>query len=167
MLTTVYVALGANLAQPHKQLDDAVQALTQLAKHTSLQVSAYYQSTPMGEVEQPDYLNAVVSFDTDLTPLALLDALQAIENQQGRERIVRWGARTLDLDILLYGQQVICSERLTVPHSGMKQRSFVLVPLADIAPALILPCQTPLSALIDDDLRAELQQHSWEHCTQR
>lgn len=95
MLTTVYVALGANLAQPHKQLDDAVQALAQLAKHTSLQVSAYYQSTPMGEVEQPDYLNAVVSFDTDLTPLALLDALQAIENQQGRERIVRWGLAPL------------------------------------------------------------------------
>ena len=166
MLTKAYVALGANLAQPQQQLDTAVLALGELAHQDSLTVSAYYQSAPMGDVEQPDYLSAVVSFDTDLAPHPLLDALQAIENQQGRERLIRWGARTLDLDLLLYGQETICTDRLTVPHYGMKQRSFVLIPLADIAADLILPCQTRLSSLINAELRAELQQHSWEHCTQ-
>ena len=163
-MAKVFVALGANLTDPITQLDNACGALAELAKIdpvdglSSLKVSPYYRSAPMGEVEQPNYVNAVVSFDTELTPIALLDALQYIENEQGRLRLERWGPRTLDLDILLYDNQVINTPRLTVPHYGMKQRSFVLIPLADLAPRLILPCTTPLYRLINTELATELEQ---------
>ena len=153
----VYVALGANLADPTQQLDDAVNALCALAIDDSLRVSSYYASKPMGEVVQPDYVNAVAGFITTLPPIELLDALQAIEQQQGRVRLQHWGPRTLDLDLLLYGQQQISLPRLTVPHYGMKQRSFVLIPLADIAPTLTLPCNTSLESLISVTMRDELQ----------
>jgi 2-amino-4-hydroxy-6-hydroxymethyldihydropteridine diphosphokinase len=94
----------------------------------------------MGPADQPDYLNAVAMLDTRLAPLALLDALQGIEQQQGRVRSgERWGPRTLDLDLLLYGSAVISGPRLEVPHPGIRQRSFVLVPLADLAPELVFP----------------------------
>ncbi|WP_350431690.1 2-amino-4-hydroxy-6-hydroxymethyldihydropteridine diphosphokinase [Shewanella sp. H8] len=155
--TQVYVALGANLANPTQQLDDAVDALKRLALEGSLSVSSYYSSKPMGDVVQPDYINAVAGFITSLQPVELLDALQAIELQHGRVRLERWGPRTLDLDLLLYGQQHINEPRLTVPHYGMKQRSFVLVPLADIAPTLTLPCNTSLESLISVAMRDELQ----------
>ncbi|NRD72443.1 2-amino-4-hydroxy-6-hydroxymethyldihydropteridine diphosphokinase [Shewanella sp. VB17] len=163
-MAKVFVALGANLTDPVAQLDNACQALAELAMVnqidglTSLNISPYYRSTPMGEIKQPDYVNAVVYFETKLTPIALLDALQKIENEQGRVRQERWGPRTLDLDILLYDKKVISSTRLVLPHYGMKQRSFVLIPLADIAPTLILPCSTPLSQFINSELAAELEQ---------
>lgn len=153
----VYVALGANLSQPIEQLNNACQALLSIAEEASFSVSPYYRSVPMGEVEQPDYVNAVAAFKTDLAPLALLDALQKIENEQGRLRTLRWGPRTLDLDLLLYGNEQINLPRLTVPHYGMKQRSFVLVPLFDLSPTLVLPDEVPLSSLITDALVAELQ----------
>ncbi|MDF0533197.1 2-amino-4-hydroxy-6-hydroxymethyldihydropteridine diphosphokinase [Shewanella yunxiaonensis] len=153
----VYVALGANLAQPQQQLDSACRKLTALATDHQLRVSSYYRSTPMGEVPQPDYVNAVASFNTDLKPLALLEALQAIELQQGRTREVRWGPRTLDLDLLLYGDEIIDLPRLKVPHYGLKQRAFVLVPLAELSPRLQLPCGTLVSNLIDDTMRNALQ----------
>ena len=110
----------------------------------------------MGDVEQPDYVNAVAGFKTSLSPIDLLDALQSIENQQGRLRELRWGPRTLDLDLLLYDDQCIDSPRLVVPHYGMRERSFVLVPLSDIAADFILPDGTALSSLLNDALRAEL-----------
>ncbi|MEC4724433.1 2-amino-4-hydroxy-6-hydroxymethyldihydropteridine diphosphokinase [Shewanella sp. D64] len=163
-MTKVFVALGANLTDPVSQLDNACLALAELAEVnpvnglTSLNVSPYYRSAPMGEVEQPDYVNAVASFDTALSPIALLDALQKIENEQGRVRLERWGPRTLDLDILLYGKQIIDSPRLIIPHYGMKQRSFVLLPLADIAPRITLPCGTPLNQLINVELAAQIEQ---------
>ncbi|MCI2962278.1 MULTISPECIES: 2-amino-4-hydroxy-6-hydroxymethyldihydropteridine diphosphokinase [Shewanella] len=159
----VYVALGANLEDPKAQLDNAVTALSALALGNSLLVSPYYYSTPMGDVVQPDYVNAVASFDTELMPLALLDALQHIENTQGRVRLERWGPRTLDLDLLLYGNEKIDIPRLKVPHYGMKERSFVLVPLAAIAPNLILPCNTAIGSLIDTKMLAELQQLGIDH----
>ncbi|QYK06066.1 2-amino-4-hydroxy-6-hydroxymethyldihydropteridine diphosphokinase [Shewanella zhangzhouensis] len=157
-MTQVYVALGANLAEPISQLNRACEALLSLAAPGSFRVSPYYGSRPMGEVAQPDYVNAVACFDTELEPLALLDALQAIELDQGRERSVRWGPRTLDLDLLLYGNQVICSDRLTVPHYGMKDRSFVLIPLECLTPGLLLPCGTPVQSLITQAMRDELHQ---------
>jgi 2-amino-4-hydroxy-6-hydroxymethyldihydropteridine diphosphokinase len=157
MAVQVYVALGANLAEPRQQLDVAVMALKALALNDTFTVSEYYHSKPMGEVIQPDYVNAVAGFHTRLLPLDLLDALQNIEQHQGRVRLERWGPRTLDLDLLLYGQQHINEPRLTVPHYGMKQRSFVLVPLADIAPSLTLPCNTSLESLISVAMRDELQ----------
>jgi len=156
-MTQVFVALGANLEDPKAQLDNAVAALSALAENQSLKVSPYYGSAPMGDIVQPDYINAVASFETSLAPIALLDALQEIENTQGRVRKERWGPRTLDLDILLYGDAIIDEPRLKVPHYGMKERSFVLVPLAAIAPDLVLPCKTPLRSLISEKFLAELQ----------
>ncbi|MCL1074301.1 2-amino-4-hydroxy-6-hydroxymethyldihydropteridine diphosphokinase [Shewanella dokdonensis] len=153
----VYVALGANLAEPKQQLDQATAALAELASGHSLRVSTYYRSAPMGDVPQPEYLNAVASFDTDLAPIALLDALQAIEVAQGRTREVRWGPRTLDLDLLLYGTQIIDLPRLQVPHYGMQQRAFVLIPLAELSPRLQLPCGTLISDLIDADMQRAVQ----------
>lgn len=156
-MTLVFVALGANLEDPKAQLDNAVTALSALAENQSLKVSPYYGSAPMGDVVQPDYINAVASFETTLAPISLLDALQEIENTQGRVRKKRWGPRTLDLDLLLYGDAIIDEPRLKVPHYGMKERSFVLVPLAAIAPDLVLPCKTPLRSLISEKFLAELQ----------
>ncbi|PWF64105.1 2-amino-4-hydroxy-6-hydroxymethyldihydropteridine diphosphokinase [Shewanella sp. BC20] len=156
-MTQVFVALGANLEDPKAQLDNAVAALSALAENQSLKLSPYYGSAPMGDVVQPDYINAVASFETSLAPIALLDALQEIENTQGRVRKERWGPRTLDLDLLLYGDTIIDEPRLKVPHYGMKERSFVLVPLAAIAPDLVLPCKTPLRSLISEKFLAELQ----------
>ncbi|ABO24998.1 2-amino-4-hydroxy-6-hydroxymethyldihydropteridinediphosphokinase [Shewanella loihica] len=162
-MNTVYVALGANLASPKAQLDQACQALKALASDGQLSVSPYYQSAPMGDVPQPDYLNAVARFTTTIAPLALLDALQAIENEQGRVREVRWGARTLDLDLLLYGDWQLDIPRLQVPHYGMKTRSFVLLPLLDLAPDLILPCGTKLTSLITEELKRQVQQLGPDH----
>jgi 2-amino-4-hydroxy-6-hydroxymethyldihydropteridine diphosphokinase len=103
----------------------------------------------MGPQNQPDYINAVVAIKTELTPIELLDCTQKIELEQGRVRKdERWGPRTLDLDIVLYGNEVIDSERLTVPHYGMKEREFVLYPLAEIAPSLQLPDGTELTELL-------------------
>ncbi len=163
-MTEVFVALGANLRRPVSQLNSACGAIKEISANGTFQVSPYYRSVPMGDVEQPDYVNAVTGFETSLSAVELLDALQAIENQQGRVREMRWGPRTLDLDILLYGNEIIESERLTVPHRGMKHRSFVLLPLSDIAPALSLPCGTPLASLVNNHMRTELQRLDTEPC---
>jgi len=139
-LTTAYIGVGSNLSDPIKQVKMAIAALKTLANSQVTAISSIYGSKPMGPQDQPDYINAVVELQTSLMPLALLDALQAIENKAGRVRKEnRWGARILDLDILLFGQQVIDNERLTIPHYGMKLREFVLLPLAEIAPKLCLP----------------------------
>jgi 2-amino-4-hydroxy-6-hydroxymethyldihydropteridine diphosphokinase len=139
-LTTTYIGVGSNLSNPIKQVNLAIAALKLLNDSQVTAVSSIYGSKPMGPQDQPDYINAVAELKTSLMPLALLDALQAIENKAGRVRKEnRWGARILDLDILLFGQQVINNERLTIPHYGMKLREFVLLPLAEIAPKLHLP----------------------------
>ncbi len=148
-MSRVFIALGANLNQPLAQIKAAQAALTKLAYPNQIVHSPLYQSQPMGPADQPCFINGVSMFDTELSPLALLDALQAIEQQQGRVRKVeRWGPRTLDLDMLLYGDIIYEDERLTLPHYDMKQRAFVLYPLADLAPDLVLPCGTPLAQLL-------------------
>jgi len=135
-----YIGLGSNLDDPQAQLQRAIEALRQLPESRLTAVSRFYRSRPMGPSDQPDYVNAVAMLDTCLAPLELLDALQAIEQQQGRVRQgERWGPRTLDLDLLLYGADVIDQPRLQVPHPGMRQRNFVLQPLFDLAPELCLP----------------------------
>ncbi len=135
-----YIGLGSNLADPLAQLAKAVKALQTLPASRLTALSRFYCSSPMGPADQPDYLNAVAMLDTRLNALELLDALQAIENEQGRVRgSQRWGPRTLDLDLLLYGTEVIDTDRLKVPHPGLSERNFVLFPLADIAPELVLP----------------------------
>ncbi|WP_445767445.1 2-amino-4-hydroxy-6-hydroxymethyldihydropteridine diphosphokinase [Rheinheimera sp.] len=149
MMVRCYIGLGANLTTPIVQLQQAVVALRQLPDSQLLAVSSFYGSKPMGPQNQPDYVNAVAAIDTRLLPQQLLDALQQIEQQQGRVRKAeRWGPRTLDLDILLYGDQVIATERLTVPHYGLREREFVLYPLYEIAPTLSLPDGTVLSSLL-------------------
>ncbi|CAJ1780776.1 2-amino-4-hydroxy-6-hydroxymethyldihydropteridine diphosphokinase [Aeromonas dhakensis] len=148
-MTEVFVAIGSNLADPVGQARRAIAALATLPDSVLVQASSLYSSRPMGPADQPDYVNAVARLNTRLAPLALLDQLQKIELEQGRVRKdERWGPRTLDLDLLLYGDQVINSERLIVPHYGMQEREFVLLPLAEIAPALVLPCGTPLAQLV-------------------
>ncbi|MGO4999253.1 2-amino-4-hydroxy-6-hydroxymethyldihydropteridine diphosphokinase [Oceanisphaera sp. W20_SRM_FM3] len=148
-MSRVYVALGANLGEPLAHIKAAQAALFDLAVPGSLRHSPLYQSQPMGPAEQPPYINGVSVFDTELAPHALLDALQAIEQTQGRVRKdERWGPRTLDLDILLYDDLIMHDDRLTLPHYGMKQREFVLYPLASLCPELILPCGTALTELL-------------------
>lgn len=148
-MITAFIAVGSNLSDPVGQAQNAIEALKGLPSSEFIQSSMLYSSTPMGPQDQPDYINAVVEIKTKLTPLELLDCTQAIELEQGRVRKEeRWGPRTLDLDIILYGNEVIDSERLVVPHYGMKEREFVLYPLAEIAPNLTLPCGSRLEDLL-------------------
>jgi len=148
-MITAYIAIGSNLADPVSQANDAIEALKTLPRSEFLAASQLYSSTPMGPQNQPDYINAVAAIKTGLTPLELLDCTQAIELEQGRVRKdERWGPRTLDLDIILYGNEVMDSERLTIPHYGMREREFVLYPLAEIAPNLQLPDGTELQQLL-------------------
>ncbi len=144
-----YIAIGSNLAQPVQQARLAIECLRELPQSELVAVSSLYRSAPMGPQDQPDYINAVAELHTSLAPLELLDATQKIELEQGRQRKdERWGPRTLDLDILLYGDQVIDHPRLTVPHYGMKEREFVLYPLAEIAAELTLPCGSRIQDLL-------------------
>jgi 2-amino-4-hydroxy-6-hydroxymethyldihydropteridine diphosphokinase len=147
MTVVVYLGLGSNLSDPRRQLQQAISALEGIPKTRVLAVSSLYRSRPMGPQDQPEYINAVAGLETDLEPEALLDALQAIEHDQGRVRGRHWGARTLDLDILLYGDEVISTERLSVPHPGLHQREFVLYPLYELAPDLVIPERGPVSSL--------------------
>ena len=146
-MALAYVGLGSNLEDPLAQVMCAFDELAEIANTHLLARSSIYSSLPVGPA-QPDYINAVALLDTQLTPLALLDALQAIEQAHQRVRIQHWGPRTLDLDLLLYADQIIDLERLKVPHPYLSQRNFVLYPLADITPNLHLPDGTALADLL-------------------
>ncbi|MDM8558867.1 2-amino-4-hydroxy-6-hydroxymethyldihydropteridine diphosphokinase [Candidatus Parabeggiatoa sp. HSG14] len=138
--STVYIGLGSNLDNPIYQIQQALLALDTLPITSLSTHSALYQSTPLGPQNQPDYINAVAVLITKLPPLILLTELQTIENKQGRIRhIQRWGPRTLDLDILLYDNKQLQNTRLTLPHPGVYERAFVLYPLCECAPDLVLP----------------------------
>ena len=150
MTETAYVALGSNLEQPQLQLQKAVAAIADTKHISNVVCSRLYRSDPVGPAGQPDYCNAVVGIVTSLEPLELLDALQSIENAHGRIRSLRWGPRTLDLDIILFGNRIIESPRLTVPHYQMQVRNFVLCPLLDVAPELVLPDGRPLATLVSE-----------------
>lgn len=146
-MALAYIGLGSNLEYPLAQVERAFSELADIANTALVARSALYSSRAVGP-EQPDYINAVALLDTQLVPLALLDALQAIEQAHQRVRTQHWGPRTLDLDLLLYADQTIQHERLNVPHPYLTQRSFVLYPLADITPDLRLPDGTPLAGLL-------------------
>ncbi|HSC67875.1 MAG TPA: 2-amino-4-hydroxy-6-hydroxymethyldihydropteridine diphosphokinase [Cellvibrio sp.] len=146
-MALAYIGLGSNLEDPLAQVLSAFDELAAIAQTRLIARSALYSSRAVGP-EQPDYINAAALLDTQLAPLALLDALQAIEQAHQRVRIQHWGPRTLDLDLLLYGEQCIDHERLKVPHPYLTQRSFVLNPLADITPHLQLPDGTKLADLL-------------------
>jgi len=139
-LNVCYIGLGANLDSPIKQINQAISTLANTSQIKLIKSSSLYKSPPMGPQDQNDYINAVIEIETHLPALALLDTLQTIELLQGRVRKnERWGARTLDLDLLLYGNQIIDNDRLTVPHYGISERAFVLYPLSEIAPNLEFP----------------------------
>ena len=144
-----YIGLGSNLDNPESQVKTAIEALAGLSQIRLQDHSSLYRSAPMGPQDQPDYVNAVVKLSTGLEPEALLDKLQGIERAQGRVRTQRWGPRTLDLDILLYGQCVVATERLKIPHPGIAERSFVLYPLAEINGQLEIPGLGRVQSLLE------------------
>ncbi|ENV73881.1 2-amino-4-hydroxy-6-hydroxymethyldihydropteridine diphosphokinase [Acinetobacter johnsonii ANC 3681] len=133
MSIVTYIGLGSNLGDSKVILTEAVHKLASLG---DVKISKLYQSPPMGPQDQPNYLNAVVQLSTNLAPLALLDELQRFEQESGRVRLRHWGERTLDLDLLIYAEEKIQHERLTVPHVGVMERDFVLIPLLDLDPNL-------------------------------
>ncbi len=141
-----YIALGANLGELQEAVRAAMAALDQLPETRLLKTSSLYLTAPVGLLEQPDFVNAVASVETRLPPVALLEALLALEQDQGRVRTIANAPRPLDLDILLYGDAVLQTPRLTLPHPRMHLRAFVLVPLAEIAPDLPLPGRGSVSA---------------------
>ena len=135
-----YVALGSNLDDPVAQIARAMDALGELPDTRRVLRSSLYRSRPFGPVEQPDFVNAVAGLLTALEPARLLQCLQATETRLGRKRpVVRWGPRGIDLDLLVHGGTRIAQPDLTVPHPGIAERAFVLVPLAEIAPDLLVP----------------------------
>lgn len=147
--TTAYIGLGSNLSEPLLQLKNARLAISTLAQVKELAFSSFYHSPPMGPQDQPDYVNAVMAIATDLAAPDLLRCLQKIEQEQGRVRTgARWSARTLDLDLLLYGNQQINYPDLIVPHIGIRERAFVLYPLQEIAPNLVLPALGNINQLV-------------------
>ncbi|CAL1240294.1 2-amino-4-hydroxy-6-hydroxymethyldihydropteridine diphosphokinase [Candidatus Methylocalor cossyra] len=146
---TAYLGLGANLGQPEATVRAARRAVGALPEVRETAFSSLYRSAPLGPPDQPDYVNAVMAVVTRRAPLDLLDALQAVEAAFGRVRDgVRWGPRSLDLDLLLYGREIIAEARLTVPHPGLSEREFVLYPLYEIAPDLDIPGLGPLVELV-------------------
>jgi len=146
---TAYIGLGSNLSSPEAQLQSARLAIIELDDCQEISFSSLYRSPPMGPQDQPDYVNAVMGIETSLAPIKLLRCLQKIELEQGRVRKdERWGARTLDLDILLYGPEVINVTDLVVPHYGMTERAFVLYPLQEIAADITIPNKGLLSECI-------------------
>jgi len=150
-MTLCYIGLGSNLNQPLRQLNDAKQKIDTLPETILLRCSSIYQSEALTLDNEPqnDYLNAVILIETSLNAEMLLDALQNIEMEQGRTREKRWGERTIDLDILLYGDQQIHTERLIVPHSEIENRKFVLLPLSQISPDINIPGKKPLKFLLE------------------
>ena len=163
-----YIGLGANLGQPTEQLVWAVQQLQHLPQSQLLAVSRLYRSKPApGSPEnQPDYTNAVVQLGTTLTPHQLLTQLQTLESQAGRVRGERWGARVLDLDILLYADDEIRTSNLIIPHAELVNRSFVVLPLLDIFSTLTLPNGVKVASLAAARLSADIQitaDNTWWH----
>lgn len=146
-MAEAFIGLGSNLSgesqgthrDPKQQIHYALKKISQHPEITILGISSLYQTTAIGPGNQPDYINAAAMIETSLEPNVLLDFMQLIEHQQGRVREQRWGARTLDLDLLIYDQLMKSSTRLTLPHPRAYERAFVLAPLADLDADLIIP----------------------------
>lgn len=133
-MNRAYIGLGTNIEPRKSHLDKALEKLQENKTITIMKQSSIYETAPVGYTKQADFLNMVVEIKTTLAPERLLDVCQTIEKKLGRERTIRFGPRTIDLDILLYNEESIETERLTVPHPRMHERGFVLIPLAEIAP---------------------------------
>ena len=152
---TCYVGLGSNLTNelgsPVEHLQQAVTAMQENKQIRAVRVSSFYASAPMGPQDQPDFTNAVASFDTTLTAFELLNFCQALELQAKREKVRRWGERSLDVDILLYGDAQIAESQLTIPHAGLPERNFVLIPLRELAPELVIAGKKITNYPLSDD----------------
>ncbi len=158
---TVFIGLGSNINSPKQQVIQALQEI-----HTSKEIfvqacSHLYESVPMGPQDQPNFINAVCKAATSLSPSGLLDKLQEIESLHNRVRTAeKWGPRTLDLDVLMYNQEKISNERLILPHYGMHEREFVLIPMFEIQPDLIMPDGRALAAWISQCELSGLKRHN-------
>ena len=148
MRTRVFVGLGSNIDQPERHVRSALLDLAMLPSTLLTGESSLYVSPPVGPRNQPDFVNAVARLDTALAPLVLLWHLQRIERRHGRIRVQRWGRRTLDLDILLYGEITMDHPRLKIPHPHMHERLFVLAPLYELHPGLIISGKGSLARLL-------------------
>lgn len=151
----VFIGLGSNLGRPLDYLRAGVEGLTALPGFKLLGRSSCYLTAPVGRTDQPAFANAVVHGMYDGTALELLAGLLQVEGAQGRQRLERWGPRTLDLDLLLFGEQTLDLPQLKVPHPEMCRRAFVLVPLAELAPYLVLPVWAKTAGQLLDDLAPE------------
>ncbi|WP_141434205.1 2-amino-4-hydroxy-6-hydroxymethyldihydropteridine diphosphokinase [Bacillus sp. 03113] len=154
MENNVYLSLGSNMGNREQMLTDAIVELHKNDKITLVNVSSIYETDPVGYEDQDLFLNMVIHVSTALSPYELLDACQSIEKSLGRKREIHWGPRTVDLDILLYNQENIKSEELTIPHPRMCERAFVIVPLYEIyldstLPMMDIPLKTLLEELPD------------------
>lgn len=156
MSNNIFIGLGSNLADPIQQVLMAMQALKKIPKTSVLRTSSLYIGPPMGPQDQADYVNAVVELNSELSAHKLLDQLQSIEQQQGRVHLRHWGERTLDLDILVFGDHEMSDKRLTIPHPGITERAFVLYPLAEIAPDLIITKFGNVASLVQNCTRSGL-----------
>ena len=145
----VYIGLGSNLGNKVKNLARALLLIQDIEDVHLITVSSLYQTAPWGKTDQEDFINQVIEIETELLPLDLLHRLQDIEIKLGRQRDVRWGPRTIDLDVLLFGRETIDLEELKVPHPYLLQRLFVLIPLQEIAPELVFPDGSKITEVLN------------------
>ena len=156
MTVVAYISVGSNLNKTYQQVKSAIGKL-KIADNIYIEtISGWYLSDPVGPKNQSRYVNGVIKISTRLSPNQLLKKLHEIEDAHGRIRNVHWGPRTLDLDILLYGSKMMNTKKLTIPHPEMKIRNFVLTPLADIEPNLVLPDGSILSSLLENSQLKEI-----------
>ncbi|MFH1151037.1 MAG: 2-amino-4-hydroxy-6-hydroxymethyldihydropteridine diphosphokinase [Actinomycetota bacterium] len=148
-MTRAYLGLGSNEGDRMENLRQGVMALKEADGVVVVGVSSVYESEPVGMCDQPDFLNAVVAVETTLDPRELLDLAFEVERRQGRQRLLRWGPRTLDVDLLVVGDVVSDDPALTLPHPRLEERRFVLEPLIEVEPELVLPDGTPAGALLE------------------
>ncbi len=139
MSERVFLGLGSNLGEPRQNIVDAARLVEQKTRCTDMQLSPLYSTPPMGDIKQPDFVNAVLELRTDLPPSTLLALCKSIEQEMGRIKSERWGPRLIDIDLLLYGTLQIETPQLSIPHRGLAHRSFVLFPLADLDADLVVP----------------------------
>ncbi len=149
MIERIFLGLGSNLDDSVAQITTAFEHLRSHAELDDLVLSPLYASPPMGPQDQPDFVNAALQLNTSISPEALLKTCKSIENIMGRQPAAHWGPRLIDIDILLYGDQIMETENLNIPHSGMRDRSFVLYPLADLDKALEVPGMGTLASMIE------------------
>ena len=138
-MTIAYIGLGSNMNSPVKQIKSAITSIEEIISTKIIGMSSLYKSKPVGPQNQDDYINAVIKIETKLVPYQLLACLHDIEEQHGRIRKEHWGPRILDLDILIFGNEIMVDEKLTIPHPEIENRSFVLAPLIEIDPDCIIP----------------------------